>query len=363
MRIAISLLNFRPGMIGGAETYMRQLIPRMAASAGADQIVLVTYRDNANLIKSAGMQNITIDRSDSQIVRARILEAYTPYRCRYIERALEEIQPDVVFFPQQSIFPKQTRFPSVLTVVDVQHLFFPQYFSLFDRTFRARAYPRSLAQCRHAIAISQYTADTVIQRCGVEPTKITAVPFGVAGIDVSKIKPADDLPRPYLYYPAATFPHKNHAGLLRTYAQLRRRGSFPYKLVLTGKQTEHWPALRKLAGELGIPDDVIHPGFLPFERVQGIYKAADAIVFPTQFEGFGLPVVEAVEFGKKIITSRLSVFDEIGVPRKYQIDFSQPDELLAALAIPGATVLEKPIRTWDDTARQTLDILRCVADV
>jgi glycosyltransferase involved in cell wall biosynthesis len=358
MNIAISLLNFRPGAIGGAETYLRQVIPRLAQVRGDDRIVLVTCRENAEAIAAAGLDNVTIDISQREITRARILEALSPWRCRLIERAFDKIRPDVAFFPQQSIFPKNINCPCLLTVVDVQHLLFPQYFSLADKVFRRLAYRRSLRRADHIIAISQYTRDTVIQLCGVDAGKITAVPFGVAGIDAGSILPDDELPRPFLYYPAATFPHKNHQVLLRTYAQLRRAGGFPYKLVLTGKQTNHWPAIAKLIAELGIAGDVIHPGFLPFERIQRIYQAADAIVFPTQFEGFGLPVVEASEFGKKIITSRLAVFDEIGVPRQFQIDFAQPDELSAALAIPGPTHLDKPIRKWSDTACDTLEILR-----
>jgi glycosyltransferase involved in cell wall biosynthesis len=358
MKIAISLLNFRPGAIGGAETYLRQVIPRIADARGTDQIVLVTYRENAGAIAGPGLENLAIDISEREITRARILEAISPWRCRRVERAFDEIAADVVFFPQQSIFPKHISAPCLLTVVDVQHLFFPQYFSLPDRVFRHLAYRSSLQRAGHVIAISQYTRDTVIQRCGVDPGKITAVPFGAAGIDVGGILPDDELPRPFLYYPAASFPHKNHQTLLRTYAQLRQAGNFPYKLVLTGKQTKHWPAIEKLIAELGIAGDVIHPGFVPFERIQRIYQAADAIVFPTQFEGFGLPVVEAVEFGKKIITSRLAVFDEIGVPPQFQIDFAKPAELLAALAIPGPTRLDKPIRKWSDTANETLEILR-----
>jgi glycosyltransferase involved in cell wall biosynthesis len=141
---------------------------------------------------------------------------------------------------------------------------------------------------------------------------------------------------------------------------LKRRG-LPHRLVLTGKRTEHWPALEALIAELGIRADVVHPGFLPFDEVMRIYKGADAIVFPTRFEGFGLPVTEAVEFGKKVITSRLEVFDEIGVPRQWQIDFADPDQLAAALALPGPTRLEKPLGTWSQNVKATLDLLRQVA--
>jgi len=362
MKIAISLLNFRSGLIGGAETYIRQLIAHLPQVMGTDdRAVLVVHRDNADSIEAPGLERIVADRNGRQIVRSRVMEAFTPLRARWAERLFEKIAPDAVLFPQQSIFPKAIPFPSVMTVLDVQHLFFPEYFSLFDRLFRATIYPYSLRRADQIIAISEYTRKTVIQRCRVPAEKITAVPFGVPEHDVSAIRPTDRIPGPYLYYPAATFPHKNHRTLLRTFAQLKRRGDFAYKLVLTGKRTREWDKLRRLIRELGIHHDVIHPGFVSFDEVQRIYKGADAVVFPTQFEGFGLPVVEAVAFGKKVITSRLEVFDEIGVPQESQIDFANPDELARAIGTPGATRLARPSWTWSENAQATLELLRTAA--
>lgn len=359
MRFAMSLLNFRPGLIGGTETYLRQFIAHLPAALGSDRMTLVMYRDIADAIAlPAGVDRVVLDRSSRQIVLARLMEAFTPLRSLAAERVFHQVAPDAIFFPQQSIFPKAMPYPSVLTVVDLQHLFFPEYFSLGDKLLRATIYPRSLRQADRVVAISEFTRRTVIEKCAADPGKITAVPFGQMQPDLSKVQPADDLPRLYLYYPAATFPHKNHVTLLRTFAALKNRGGWPYKLVLTGKQTEHWAALRKLIDELGLAGDVVHPGFIAYDKVMGIFQGASAIVFPTRFEGFGLPVVEAVAFGKKTITSRLEVFDEIGVPRRWQIDFARPDELAAALSQEGPTVLERPLSTWTQNVSRTLDLLR-----
>ncbi|RPI61023.1 MAG: glycosyltransferase family 1 protein, partial [Planctomycetaceae bacterium] len=332
MKIGVSLLNFRPGLIGGAETYVRQLAAHMPDVAAGHELVLIANRDNAESIVSPGWKRFVVDSSTLQITCMRLAEAFTLWRARGIERDIESLGLDAILFPQQSIFPKATAVPSVMTVVDVQHLFFPQYFSLAERAFRAAAYPAGLRRAGHVIAISEYTRQTLIGRCGVNPAKVTAVPFGAETVDISHVEPTTNITGPYLYYPAATFSHKKHETLLRTFAALKNRGDFPYKLVLTGMRTKRWPALCAEARELGIADDVIHPGFVPFAEVQRIYRGAAAIVFPSEFEGFGLPVVEAVEFGKKVITSRLAVFDEIGVPKEFQIDFANPDELAAALA-------------------------------
>jgi glycosyltransferase involved in cell wall biosynthesis len=131
--------------------------------------------------------------------------------------------------------------------------------------------------------------------------------------------------------------------------------------VLTGEQTSHWRTLEKLARALRIREKIIHRGFVPRNEVLRVYAGADAVVFPTRFEGFGLPVLEAVERGKKVIVSRLPIFDELGVPRRWQIDFGRADELVRALSQEGPTLLDKRPWTWEQVAQRTLEILREVA--
>lgn len=357
----MSLLSFRPGQIGGAETYVRRLLRFLPAVAGKDELVMVMPRDLERTLEAPGWRPAIVDLSDGQIVAARIAEAFTPWRARSIERVISEVAPDAMLFPQQSIFPKRVAAPAVLTVGDLQHLFFPQNFSLFDRAFRGTIYPYSLRRARRIIAISEYTKKTLVERAEMKADDVSAIPFGFTPSDAGSLLPLDGMPGPYLYYPAATFPHKQHATLFRAYAALRSRGVINEPLVLTGARTRLWPKLERLIRELRMEGQIRHLGFLPFSEVRRVYAGASAILFPTLFEGFGLPVLEAAEFGKKLVTSRLEVFDEIGVPARFQIDFSQPDQLLAALRLKGPTLLEKRPLDWEDNAKATLWELRRAA--
>jgi glycosyltransferase involved in cell wall biosynthesis len=361
MKIAVSLLSFRPGRVGGAETYIRQLLAHLAEVKGDDSLVLVAFRDNADAVRLPGVEKAVIPRSDWQTILARMAEAFTPWRDRSMERVFRDVGADVAFFPQQSIYPKAVGTPCVLTVVDVQHLFFPRRFSLFDRAFRAAIYPRSMRRADRIMAISEHTRNGLVSHCGVPPARVTVVPPGLPDKPPEFRGPHPLVPGRYLYYPAATFPHKNHETLLRAFAELKRRRLYDGRLVLTGQQTARWGRLRRLIRTLGIESAVRHLGFVPYSEVGQLYAGADAVVFPSRYEGFGIPVAEAVRFGKKVICSRLEVFDEIGVPARFQIDFGRPDELVAALALEGPTVLEKPLPTWPQAARATLDLLRQAA--
>jgi len=366
MKFAISLLNYRPGRIGGTETYLRELVAALAAAGESDEVVLVTYRDAADALPACGLPQVVADRSDRQVVAARCLEAFTPYRARWADQLFARIDPDAILFPQQSIFPRRVAAPCVLTVHDMQHLFIPHYFSRFDRAFRAAVYPASLRRADRIIAISNFTRAALLERCGIPPEKVVTVPHGFAPASVAQAATANDaaacLPAgPFLYYPASTHPHKNHAVLLTTLAELRRRGELEYQLVLSGVRTRHWPQLARRIEQLGLGDVVEFTGLLPYHQVARYYAAAAAVVIPSQFEGFGLPVLEAVAHGKKVIVSDLEVFRELGVPDAWRIDFRDPDQLLRALRQPGTTRLTRSPSTWHDCARATLEVLRSAA--
>jgi glycosyltransferase involved in cell wall biosynthesis len=168
----------------------------------------------------------------------------------------------------------------------------------------------------------------------------------------------------FLYCPAATWPHKGHDRLFRAYAALRGAGRLPERLVLTGQRTPLWEReLLPLARKLGIEADIVHRGFVPRGEVEALLRGARAVVFPTRYEGFGLPVVEASAAGARVVASRLEVFDEIGLPPENQVDFDAPEEVAAALALPRPTRLVREPLGWPEVARRTVAVLRAAGGV
>ena len=357
MKIVISLLNFRPERIGGTETYLRRLIPQLSQLAAQHDLCLLMDRDRAAEDHFPGIDRAVVNMSARRVLLERGLEALTPHRCRAAEKVLDRLQPDVVFFPQQSIFPKNVSAPCVLVVHDLYHVLLPQYLSPLQRLVRGRSYGASIARANRIIAISEFTKRTIVNHYGVDAGQVALVHHGFEAGGQRPVEADPEVTSPYIFYPATTLPHKNHGVLLESIARLKAAGRFAYQLILSGIQTAHWKTLRRQIHRLGLDETVRHLGYVSYERVRRLYQGAACVVFPTMFEGFGLPVHEAVEARKKIIVSRLEVFRELGVPDQFQIDFSDPGQLDRALRAPGVTTLLHRPWTWQESAAATLDVL------
>ncbi len=322
MRIGVSLFNFRPGKVGGIETYYRELIRWLPICAGsANEIIFFTGSELADLFGQVDHLHI-INRSPFQLSLDRVVEAFTPCRCLEIERMIQEARVDVMFYPHQAMFPINCPVPSVVTVHDLQHVYYPSHFSMLDRAYRATVWKRSLYAPSHLIAISRVTAESLNTAFGINPDKISVVHHGCQVLDVSVVQSwVGEFFGSYYYYPAASFPHKGHMELIRSFARLRDKGRRPDgKIVFSGMKTGYWKTIEREIIELGLEQDVIHVGFVSYEDVLSLYKGSEAVLFPSTFEGFGIPVLEAAQFEKKIICSELEVFTEIGL--QHHVDVS-----------------------------------------
>ncbi|MDP6490176.1 MAG: glycosyltransferase family 1 protein [Kiritimatiellia bacterium] len=355
MRLAVSLLNYRPGHVGGIETYIRKLIDAFAAPDQEHEVHFIAGKDVATCLPDRARCQV-VSLSGKGLVGWRCIEAFTPLKAKQVARQVDAAGYDAILFPQQSIFPIGIETPSVLTVVDVQHLHRPEHYGLFDTHFRRAIYPPSLDKSRRIIAISHATKQDLVKLCGIDEKKVTVIHMGFDTAPVAGAAPERVVKAPYFYYPAATFPHKGHADLLRCFARLKNQGTAP-KLVFSGMQTPLWKNLQKQVSELGLAEDVIHVGFVPYEQVVSLYSHADAILFPSEFEGFGMPVLEAVRYGKPIFCSDLPVFEELGVPEENRLDFGDANALLPVMENLEPTVLSKPPISWARCAEKTLQVM------
>lgn len=228
---------------------------------------------------------------------------------------VERLAPDVVHFPYQWF--QHTSAPSLFSPHDLQHLHHPEFFSDEARADREAAYRLS---CRWAAGIevqSTQSREDIVRLLGIPRSKVYVVmrpaPTSVLSEsleeDLDRVAGTYALPPEFVYYPAQSWPHKNHLVLVQALAALRRSGHVLH-LVLSGAQTPFWSEIQAEIGRLGLDDQITALGYVPQSDIRPLYRLAAFTVFPTLFEGYGLPAQEAITEGSPLACSNLPVLAE-----------------------------------------------------
>jgi glycosyltransferase involved in cell wall biosynthesis len=250
---------------------------------------------------------------------------------------IEQLDADVVHFPYVAHY-EHASVPAVLTMHDLQHRHFPQFFSKSHLAWREEAYPAAMAHAAVVIADSEFVRDDIIRQYGVPAGKVVAIPLASSlGLQppptrefVEALRGRWALPEAFALYPAMTNEHKNHVRLLEAVARLRDKGR-PLHLVCPGKQAHVWPAIQRRLGELRLEEHVRFTGFIAPQELLALYRLAQFVVFPSLFEGAGLPVLEAMEQGVPVTCSEIPPLREYAGDTALYFDPARVDAIEGAL--------------------------------
>jgi glycosyltransferase involved in cell wall biosynthesis len=257
---------------------------------------------------------------------------------------VESQQFDVVHFPTQAAY--LTKLPSIYQPWDLQHLHYPQFFSKTEFVLREKYYRAFCDRASYVCVQAEWTRQDVIKHYGLPEDKVVVVPWGSVFDAYTVPTPQGalatakkyGLPDRFFFYPAATWPHKNHETILRALHVLKtEHGTAPH-VYFTGASTEHRPTLDKLAQELGVFEQAHFLGFLTPEELQAIFGAATAMVFASKFEGFGLPILEAFHARLPVLSSSATTLPEVAGDAALYFDPDSPSEL----AVLMKTILDTP---------------------
>lgn len=293
-----------------------------------------------------------------------------------LPRALRREQADLVH-GLVNVLPLATRVPGVVTVHDLSFVRTPEKFPPLKRWYLTQLCRASVARARHAIAVSQQTAHDLQAIFQVPPARITVIHNGVAPhftpgtVDRSAyFRQARQLPDRFILYLGTLEPRKNLPLLIRAYARWRQHAApadQAVKLILAGGRGWYYDEIFTLVTKLGLEADVLFPGFIPDAELADWYRAAELFVYPSLFEGFGLPVLEAMACGTPVICSAIPSLEEVvGVAA---LTFPATDEaaLLSCLQqvmatlplhqqLGAAGVRQASHFSWHKTAEATLAV-------
>src|SRR4051794_12343104 len=232
---------------------------------------------------------------------------------------------DVLNYPLTVPVPR-FRGPTVVTLHDLQHLELPSFFSRGERAFRRFAYEGAARRASVVVTPSSHARDTAAERIGIDPARVVVAPHGVDHARFTPEGPREG-PARFLYYPANLWPHKNHERLLRALAQAEDRS---ISLVLSGKPDGAEPLLA-LAGSLGVGDRVTHLGYVDHAVVPALLRGARGMVFPSLFEGFGQPPLEAMACGCAVASSVRGALAEVCAGAVVELDPESVDSIAGAI--------------------------------
>lgn len=294
-------------------------------------------------------------------------------RILYEQAALPWLLPrrvDLLHAPV-NVVPLLSRVPSVVTIHDLTVMVLPDRFLPAKRRYLQAFTRLSVRVARHVIADSEHTRADVIRLLDVPPERVSAVPLGV--VDhfapphpdaLGAFRARHGLPDHYLLYLGTLEPRKNLVTLLHAYAALRRRG-LAWPLVLAGGKGWLYEEIFRCVGELHLADHVIFPGYVSYEEQPLWYGGATIFVYPSTYEGFGLPVLEAMACGAPVITSTSSSLPEAAGDAALLVECHDAQALagaIEALASDAARRAELRRRgleraalfPWSRTAAETL---------
>jgi glycosyltransferase involved in cell wall biosynthesis len=328
MRVAIDARKIHDFGIG---TYIRNLLRHLAQLDRDSEYVLLCQETDLGVAAQLGPNFRTV------------LEPSPNYSLReqfHVPWLLRRERPDLFHAPHY-VLPPATRCRSVVTIHDCIHLMFPQYLPNRAAYVYARASMWSAARQAHRIlTVSEASKRDIVHFFNVPPEKVVVAynaieeRFAVTPSEeaIARVRERYQLDHQFILYVGNIKPHKNLVRLIEAFDQLRRRGFDHLKLLIIGDEISKLPALRRAVHSHKLHKQVRFLGYLQDETLAILYRLASLFVFPSLYEGFGLPPLEAMASGTPVVTSNVSSMPEVTGDAAVLIDPYNVDSIVDGMA-------------------------------
>ena len=369
-RIVVDLTPLLPGSEnGGAKIMTLELIQQLSKTAPELEFLLLTteqnhdglaFLDTANVwrrcvtssnpvaarrqrlsvkLQRYAREKLTVALPSSMLSRLRKLYRSAPIQTPR-SNLLRGLRADLLFCPFTAPLHYDSTVPVVSVIYDLQYLYYPEFFSPEERIERDKNFRDACHLAQHVICISDYVRDTVLAHADLHPEQVTTVHIQL-GQRLDRVR-SDPSPRVldqlglqaerFLLYPANFWPHKNHRMLLTAFAIYHaRHPDSSLKLVCTGTPDAHMQSIQDVAERMGLATRMVFPGYLADEDFRGLLQACLALIFPSLYEGFGMPLLEAMALDKPVLCSNVTSLPEIAGEAALLFDPRKPADIVNAI--------------------------------
>jgi glycosyltransferase involved in cell wall biosynthesis len=325
MKIAIDVHSLGT-QAGGNETYYRQLIRGLAQDHSNNRYTLLhTHPFTLDAIET-----------DSRFALRQIPRNPALRLSAAIPFVLKQINPDI--FHCQYIRPLWGKHKTVVTIHDLAYEHFPEFFRPLEVIRMKKLVRWTAKKADHILTVSEFSAADIAARFGVPREKVTVAYQAASrefhprdkGSSQEVLGRTYGIRAPFILYVGRIQARKNLPRLVEACARLRQRGA-EVQLVIAGRKDWQSERLLQKVRQVGLESAVIFTGFVPFSDLPLFYNAAEAFVFPSFFEGFGLPVIESMASGVPTITSYGSSLQEVAGDGALLIDPTDTDAIAVAI--------------------------------
>ncbi len=369
--IAVDLTPILPGgENGGAKIFVLELIQLLAALEPHAKFVLLTHQktheelaklDRSNLRRLMVIEQASAVPATSVRVRlisiARAILPHLPGRLRRVvglvgyklnitikrrttrRSLLREMGVDLLFCPFTAPTFFEIGIPTVCIIYDLQYKTHPEFFDPADVAHRDHTFLDACQRATGLVAISEYSRTVGIAHGNIAPDRIQTIYLRMARrleaapyVENTVLNRLELKPQLYLLYPANFWRHKNHEMLFTAFGMACKVGLPPeIRLVCTGASGERLDYLKQAAAALHLADRIFFPGFLPDSDIAVLMANCRGVIFPSLYEGFGLPVIEAMASGVPVACSNLTSLPEVAGNAALLFDPRVPDQIAMAI--------------------------------
>ncbi len=377
MKIAIEARAL--SMRAGVHTYVAQLLRHLAKFSAADEVTVIRDQDGSDI---PGLRSATLP------LKYPLLLPW--WMNQTVPRFLDGLKPDVVHFTKAAI-PARKSAPTVVTVHDVIPLFLPQTQSLFRRLWWPRAFWRAVQNSDHVITVSEASKQDMVRLLGVDPNKISITQEAA---DLTTFRPDIqpgriesvvgrlDITQPYILFVGTRDMRKNISSLIEAFLSIAKH--VPHHLVIAGHSAYRDDRSQKMLALSSLQGRVHFLDYVEAADLPALYAGADLFVWPSAYEGWGLPPQEAMASGVPVIVSDGGSLPEVVgqagkvvpfstdvvIDRLHDTDFIKRlgqtmGQVLAdsnqrdAMKVEGLRQVAK--FSWDDMAKKTYEVYTKVA--